>query len=79
MVVVAHGAGIATVYMHLDKASVAQGDVVEQGAEIGLSGATGRTTGPHLHVAVRVPGGFVDPQRFVRLKLSPAPLATAKR
>lgn len=79
VVIVAHGAGIASVYMHLNKASVAEGDVVERGAVIGRSGETGRTTGPHLHVAVHVPGGFVDPVRFFRLKLAPAAPATARR
>lgn len=79
VVIIGHGAGIASVYMHLKDATVAQGDVVERGAEIGHSGETGRTTGPHLHVAVRVPGGFIDPQRFFKLKLMPAVVANAKR
>ncbi len=80
VVIIDHGAGIASAYMHLREATVKQGDVVKLGAEIAKTGETGRTTGPHLHVAVRVPGGFIDPLRFFRLRLSPAaPLATAKR
>jgi len=71
LVAIAHGAGIASAYYHLSKTSVAEGDKVERGAEIGLAGATGRTTGPHLHLSVRVPGGFVDPATFLRLKLMP--------
>jgi murein DD-endopeptidase MepM/ murein hydrolase activator NlpD len=72
LVVISHGAGIASAYYHLSKTTVAVGDTVVQGAEIGLAGATGRTTGPHLHVSIRVPGGFVDPARFFSLKLIPA-------
>jgi len=79
VVVVAHGAGIATAYFHLSKATVAEGDVVDQGAEIGLAGHTGRTTGPHLHISVRVPGGFVDPATFFKLKVAPRAPASARR
>jgi murein DD-endopeptidase MepM/ murein hydrolase activator NlpD len=71
VIVIGHGAGIATAYFHLSKATVAVGDVVKQGAPIGLIGHTGRTTGPHLHISVRVPGGFVDPAAFFKLKLAP--------
>ncbi len=71
LVVIAHGAGISSAYYHLSKSSVTEGDKVERGALIGLVGKTGRTTGPHLHLSVRVPGGFVDPATFLRLKLKP--------
>jgi len=77
VVVIAHGAGIATAYFHLDKATVAVGDVVKQGEQVGLAGQTGRTTGPHLHISVRVPGGFVDPLAFFKLKLAPQAKAKA--
>ena len=70
-VVIAHGGGISSAYYHLSKSLVAEGDKVERGATIGLVGATGRTTGPHLHLSIRVPGGFVDPATFLRLKLTP--------
>ncbi|HEY4057601.1 MAG TPA: M23 family metallopeptidase [Kofleriaceae bacterium] len=79
VVVVAHGRGIGSVYMHLSAADVAEGDTVEQGAVLGESGESGRTTGPHLHVAMRVPGGFVDPIEFFTLKIAPAAEATARR
>ncbi|CAN5826507.1 hypothetical protein BH11MYX2_BH11MYX2_24450 [soil metagenome] len=79
VVVVEHGRGIGSVYMHLSAANVAVGDVVEQGAQLGESGDTGRTTGPHLHIAVRIPGGFVDPIEFFSLKIAPAAQATARR
>lgn len=70
-VVIAHGGGISSAYYHLSKTLVAEGDKVARGALIGLVGATGRTTGPHLHLSVRVPGGFVDPAAFMRLRLTP--------
>jgi murein DD-endopeptidase MepM/ murein hydrolase activator NlpD len=69
VVVVAHGSGIASAYFHLSAATVAEGDVIERGQQIGRAGHTGRTTGPHLHLAVRVPGGFVNPATFFGLKL----------
>jgi murein DD-endopeptidase MepM/ murein hydrolase activator NlpD len=79
VVIVTHGGGIASAYMHLSKIGVAVGDVVDRGAVLGRSGHTGRTTGPHLHVAIHVPGGFVDPARFFALKLAPARDTVANR
>ncbi len=69
-VVIVHGGGIASTYYHLSKVSVVAGDVVTQGKEIGLAGHTGRTTGPHLHLSIRVPGGFVDPAGFFKLPIT---------
>ena len=54
---------------HLSKASVAKGDKVTQGSKIGLAGHTGRTTGPHLHLSIHVPGGMVDPASFIKLPI----------
>lgn len=71
VVVIDHGAGIATAYYHLAKISVAEGDQVDLGGVVGLVGDTGRATGPHLHVSVLVPGGFVDPAAFFALPLAP--------
>jgi len=79
IVVVAHGAGFASAYYHLSKTSVAEGDVVAQGAALGLAGQTGRTTGPHLHITIRVPGGFVDPAAFFKLAIAPAPARVTTR
>ncbi|HMG22132.1 MAG TPA: M23 family metallopeptidase, partial [Kofleriaceae bacterium] len=72
VVVVAHGGGIASAYYHLSKTSVAEGDAVAQGDEIGRAGHTGRTTGPHLHLSIHTPGGMVDPASFFKLTLAPA-------
>jgi murein DD-endopeptidase MepM/ murein hydrolase activator NlpD len=73
VVVVSHGAGIASAYFHLRETSVAEGDVIERGAAVGKAGETGRATGPHVHLSVWVPGGFVDPAAFLRLSLGPFP------
>jgi murein DD-endopeptidase MepM/ murein hydrolase activator NlpD len=78
VVVVDHGAGIASAYFHLQRASVIEGDVVERGHEIGRAGQTGRATGPHMHLSVWVPGGFVDPATFLQLSFRAPVLADGK-
>ncbi len=62
-----HGQGIYTTYLHLSRIDVAVGDIVERGQQLGLAGATGRVTGPHLHWGVRVLDARVDPFSLVRL------------
>ena len=52
-VVIDHGMGLWTIAMHLSEIDVKEGQFVAQGERVGLSGATGRVTGPHLHWAVR--------------------------
>jgi murein DD-endopeptidase MepM/ murein hydrolase activator NlpD len=79
VVVVAHGGGIASAYYHLSAISVAEGDSIAQGDEIGLAGHTGRTTGPHLHLSIHVPGGMVDPAAFFKLKITPAASKVSRR
>ncbi|MFA7612705.1 MAG: M23 family metallopeptidase [Candidatus Caldatribacteriota bacterium] len=59
-VILDHGLDIFTVYGHLSKTLVKEGDIVERGDLIGLSGNTGRTSGPHLHWGVKVQGQYVD-------------------
>ena len=71
VVVIAHGGGISSLYFHLSKASVAKGDKIVQGSKIGLAGHTGRTTGPHVHLSIHVPGGMVDPASFIKLPIYP--------
>jgi murein DD-endopeptidase MepM/ murein hydrolase activator NlpD len=68
-VVIDHGQGLLTLYLHLSKFSVKEGDEVSKGQPIGLSGGTGRATGPHLHLAVRWQGVYVDPQVLLKMKL----------
>lgn len=77
VVVIAHGAGIASAYYHLSKTDVVEGDTVKRGEVVGRAGKTGRATGSHLHLAVRVPGGWVDPISFFQLRLAPARDVTA--
>jgi murein DD-endopeptidase MepM/ murein hydrolase activator NlpD len=62
-----HGLGVYSVYLHLSSMRVRPGDRVERGQVIGLSGATGRVTGPHLHWGVRVLGARVDPFSLLAL------------
>jgi murein DD-endopeptidase MepM/ murein hydrolase activator NlpD len=68
-VVLDHGQGLLTMYMHLSEFKVKEGDKVKRGQEIGLSGGTGRATGPHLHVGVRWQGISLDPAGLMRLRL----------
>lgn len=60
-VVIDHGGGISTVYAHCSSLNVKEGDVVQRGRQIAVSGATGNVTGPHLHFEYRVNGKAVDP------------------
>lgn len=62
-IVLSHGQGYSTVYLHLQRALVQQGQRVERGQRIALSGNTGRTTGPHLHYELHVNGRPVDAMR----------------
>lgn len=59
-VVIDHGAGVFSVLAHLSHITVSEGDVVSAGDAIGLVGATGRVTGPHLHWALRIGAARVD-------------------
>lgn len=68
-VVIDHGQGLLTLYFHLSELKVKEGDMVKRGQEIGLSGSTGRATGPHLHVAVRWQGTYLDPAQLMQLSL----------
>ncbi|HET9596498.1 MAG TPA: M23 family metallopeptidase [Anaeromyxobacteraceae bacterium] len=75
-VVVWHGAGLFTTYFHLSRTLVREGDVVRRGQRLGLVGATGRASGPHLHWGVRVGDLYVDPRSVLRLPLPEGRAAT---
>lgn len=64
-VIIDHGEGIYSVYYHLSSSSLHVGDRIQKGSLIGLSGATGRITGPHLHFGFMVGGIPVDPLDFI--------------
>lgn len=68
-IVLDHGQGLLTLYLHLSEFKVKEGEHVAAGQELGLSGSTGRATGPHLHVAVRWQGIYVSPAILLQLKL----------
>jgi murein DD-endopeptidase MepM/ murein hydrolase activator NlpD len=69
LVVIDHGQQFSTLYMHLSKIEVKVGERVKKGQHLGLTGATGRVTGPHLHFAARWQGDYVDPVLLLRLAL----------
>jgi murein DD-endopeptidase MepM/ murein hydrolase activator NlpD len=68
-VVIDHGLGLFTISMHLSRIDVKEGQRVTRGGRLGLSGDTGRVTGPHLHWGVRWQGAYLDPGKLLRMKL----------
>jgi len=60
-----HGNGLISMYCHLERIDVQTGETVGKGQRLGLSGMSGRATGPHLHWSVILNGAMVDPQLFV--------------
>ncbi len=78
-VIIDHGHQFTTIYMHLSQIEVSEGQKVQTGQEIGLSGATGRVTGPHLHLAARWQGAFIDPEQLWTLPLPKLQAASVPR
>ncbi|HFC97218.1 MAG TPA: hypothetical protein ENJ40_02005 [Thermosulfurimonas dismutans] len=70
VVVIRHGYGYSTLYGHLKKIVVRAGQRVKRGQVIGYLGNTGRSTGPHLHYEVRRYGRYLNPYRFIRVRLA---------
>jgi murein DD-endopeptidase MepM/ murein hydrolase activator NlpD len=74
-VIVDHGLGVSTLYIHMQDLNVATGDRVTQGQVIGTIGTTGRSTGPHLHWGLNLGQEYLDPATVV----GPMPGAAAPR
>jgi murein DD-endopeptidase MepM/ murein hydrolase activator NlpD len=72
-IVLDHGQGWLTIYMHLSEIDIHEGDVVARGASLGETGASGRVTGPHLHLSVLWQGTAIDPMSLIALKLPSQP------
>lgn len=66
-VAIDHGFGYRSVYAHLSKVMVKAGDKVQRGQLLGLSGNTGRSSGPHLHYTLYYRGQTIDPARYVNI------------
>ena len=69
-VIIDHGLGLMTLYMHLSKIKTQKDRSVEKGEIVALSGNTGYSLGPHLHLSVRINGLSIDPQKFYELMAS---------
>jgi len=63
-IMINHGDGLYTIYMHASALYVVRGDIVVKGEHIAAVGSTGRSTGPHLHFGVRLDGEYVDPMTY---------------
>lgn len=68
-IILDHGQGIFTIYMHLSAFNVKPEDIVSRGEIVGFVGSTGRSSGPHLHFGVKVMEASADPVSLVKLKL----------
>jgi murein DD-endopeptidase MepM/ murein hydrolase activator NlpD len=73
-----HGQGLESMYLHMSKFAVAEGDTVKRGDVIGYVGTTGRSTGPHLHWSLYVHGVPVNPRDWVQVAPC-APATPAKK
>jgi len=73
VVIIDHGLGMYSFLAHLSRLDVKAGEAVTTGQVVGLSGATGRVTGPHLHWTVRLNGARVDPLSVLALLGSGGP------
>lgn len=67
--VIDHGMGLFSVYMHLSKIKVAPGETVSKGQVVGAVGMSGRATGPHLHLSVKLHGVSINPESLFKLEL----------
>lgn len=67
-VTIRHDNGYETLYLHLSKQMVEEGDRIKQGGVIGREGSTGRSTGPHLHFEIHHNGRAIDPSTHLKIK-----------
>jgi murein DD-endopeptidase MepM/ murein hydrolase activator NlpD len=67
-VIIQHSSGYRTLYGHLSKILVKNGERVKQGQEIGREGSTGISTGAHLHFSILRNGKYMDPARYLPLE-----------
>lgn len=67
VVVIDHGLGLITFYLHFSKIKVNEGELVKHGQMIGLSGQTGYALSPHLHLSIRINNNSIDPVKFMDL------------
>lgn len=65
-VMIDHGSGLTTIYMHANTLYVSENDLVMGGEQIGTIGTTGRSTGPHLHFSVRLDGVYQSPWNYLQ-------------
>ncbi|HSE84292.1 MAG TPA: M23 family metallopeptidase [Thermodesulfobacteriota bacterium] len=68
-VMVNHGGGIFSIYMHLSEFKIKMGERVSKNDVVGLVGSTGRATGPHLHLSVKIAGRSASPESLIALPL----------
>lgn len=78
-VIINHGQNLFTIYFHLSRIDVKEGARVRKDERIGLTGATGRVTGPHLHFEVLWDGSAVDPQQLLSFTLPEMTAAERQR
>lgn len=64
-IMISHGGGVITIYMHASALYVSSGQTVTKGQKIAAVGTTGRSTGNHLHFSVRVNGSYVSPWSYL--------------
>ena len=65
LIVISHSESVETYYAHCNSIAVTPGEYVEQGDIIGYVGTTGNSTGPHLHLEVRIDGVAQNPQNYL--------------